>query len=993
MATTEPIVNDYLATALRKLHPSWDKDGVVVAENTAAFLTKGQRPDIIVCDDCAAPVGIETEFIPAVSVEKDAIARLGKVYQPTGGTIHSVLAVRMPAKYRTLQGAAISQGIAVETQFEYCLYSGDDADHSRWPETGWIKASVSDLAHVVASAKVSPVVIREAAQILENGARSVAAVIGAAANNAPGLKTAITRALKQEAGSQTYAMMATIIINAFVFQDTLAGASDELIDVPNLAQTGAVAMKPTKGEVIAAWEKILEINYWPIFGVAKELVEDMPASLWGNVRDVSLATADDLLSKNLGKNPDLIGTIFQRLISDRRFLATFYTAPSSATLMARLLIGEKAPNGADWSDVDQVSKVRIADFACGTGSLLCAVYADVRMRLDHAGIDSSEMHKAMIENGLVGSDVLPSATYITASQLSSAHPTVQYSGTNILTLPFGGVGKNEIALGAIDLLEKQRAMSTIATHGLSVGATQQTMKETWLATGGAHVDDASFDVIAMNPPFTRLTGGGGKDADTSRPFFAAFGIDDKTQKEMAKKTTRVLNGTAYHGNAGFGSAFVEIGHQKLKNDGRVGFILPLGALSGSAWAKCRDIWRRLYRNVITLSIANDDRRSAFSADTGMAEAMIVGTKVDGLSTKPDDRLASISLFRRPESPLEGTEMAREIQRLINAGGVRRIEDGPLGGTEIRIGSEKVGEMVTAATAPDPWPLSRIRDHAVAQTAYQLVKGLLWLPGSLQINLADVPLCALKQLGSAGPYHLDISGSAVSGGGPRGPFALKVTKSPGSVSFPVLKEHDEKRERQLEIDPDAEGVVRSSSDPNEKKIIDTRAESIWNTRTRLHFATDLRFNANALVACMTTREAIGGRAWPSFCLKDRRHERVVALWFNSTLGILSFWWSANKTQSGRGSVTTSRLEEMISIDPRRLDEATLSACDTFYDAFKNKHLLDVHEAEIDPHRIELDRFVAETLLGAGAELQRIEDGLQLLRSKLVLEPTIRGGKIV
>ena len=990
MATTEPIVNDYLAAALRTKHPGWVKDGVVVAENTAAFATKGQRPDIIVCDDCMAPVGIETEFLPAFSVEMDAKARLGKVYQPTGGTIHSVIAVRMPAKYRKLQGGAISAEMAGEASFEYCLLTGDGDHHHRWPATGWIKASAGDLANVVASAKVSPVAIREGAKVLEDGARAVATIIGSAAAANPGIRSAITDTLKQQAGQQTYAMMATIIINALVFQDTLAGASEALVGVPNLASMSTTPMRPSRAEVIAAWERILEINYWPIFGVAKELVQDMPGTLWGSVSETCMRTADELLSKNLGKNPDLVGTIFQRLITDRRFLATFYTAPSSAALMARLLIDDRAPNGADWSNTAQVAKLRIADFACGTGSLLCAVYADVRMRLDHAGVDSSEMHRTMIEHSLVGSDVLPSATYITASQLSSAHPTVQYGNTNIVTLKFGSTETGGIALGAIDLLEKQRTMSTIATHGMSVGATDLTKKETW-TLGGTETEDGSFDVIAMNPPFTRLTGGGGKDEDNSRPFFAAFGIDEATQKEMAKKTAKVLDGTAYHGNAGFGSAFVEIGHRKLHTGGSIGFILPLGALSGSAWSKSRARWRRFYKDLVTVSIAGDDRHSAFSADTKMAEAMIVGVKVDAVHQQLGSRLTSISLRRRPESPLEGAEMAREIRRLIAAGSVRRIEDGPRGGTEILIGTEKVGEMVTAPNSADPWPLSRIHDHAVAQTAFQLEEGRIWLPGSMKAVLSDVPLCALGQLGGPGPYHLDISGSTVSGGAPRGPFELRATAAPAATSFPVLKEHNEARERFLEIAPDAEGVIRQSASATVQKITDERAQAVWATKTKLHFATDLRFNANALVACLTTRDAIGGRAWPSFRLHDKRFEKAIALWFNSTLGILSYWWSANKTQSGRGSVTTSRLEEMTAIDARQLDQAALDDCDTFFETFKSLPLLDVHEAELDENRIALDRFVAQTLLKAGDNLPAVEDGLQLLRSKLVLEPTIRGGK--
>ncbi|WP_298189575.1 hypothetical protein [Novosphingobium sp.] len=988
MATPEPIVNDYLAHELRSKHPEWLRDGIVIAENTASFASKGQRPDIIVCDDWAAPVGVETEYQPAMTVEKDAASRLGQVYTPTGGKIHAVVAVRLPSRYRNLNGSAIANALRVEKELEYCLLTGDNpVGYHRWPSTGFVKASVANLASVIVSAKVSSALIDTAATILENGARMVASQIEASAVSHIGIGVSIADTLKQEAGFQTYAMTATILINAFVFQETLAGASHELLTVTSLYKLGQVAMKPTKGEVIAAWDHILSINYWPIFGVARKLVEDIPPALWSQVRDICIGTADQLLSMNLGKNPDLVGTIFQRLISDRKFLATFYTAPSSAALMARLLVSDTPPNGVSWGDVEKVQALRVADFACGTGSLLCAVYSAMQMRLEHAGINSADMHRSMVEKTLVGCDVLPSATYITASQLSSAHPTVQYGGTNILTLPFGQTASGGIALGALDLLDTQGVMPTIATHATGVGATSLVETDTWSAVGGAAVGDASFDIVAMNPPFTRLTGGGGKSSEVSRPLFAAFGTDEATQAKMGKKAQKLLADTAYHGNAGAAAAFVEIGNRKLKTGGKLGLILPLSALSGASWAECRRVWRRHYEGLITFSIAADDKHAAFSADTGMAESMIVGTK----ALTPSDRLTSVSLYRRPESTLEGAEIARVVKDLIASATVRRIEDGPVGGTDIMMGGEKVGELVSAPTAPDPWPLSRIRDHSIAQTAYQLSIGAIWLPGSLEPNLVNAPICRLDQLGEPGPYHLDISGGGTSGGAPRGPFELRATNKPASVSFPVMKAHDESRERYLEIDPDAEGVVRGSPEASVRAIIDARAKAIWATRTRLHFATDVQFNSNALIACLTSRPAIGGRAWPSFRMSDPRFEQVIALWFNSTLGILSFWWSANKTQDGRGSVTTSRLGELVSIDPRTFDEMALAEADQFFDTFKGRSLMDVHEASFDEARAELDEFVAKHLLNAGTRLQEVTDGLRLLRSKLVIEPSIRGAR--
>ena len=85
--------------------------------------------------------------------------------------------------------------------------------------------------------------------------------------------------------------------------------------------------------MLTEWKKILDVNYWPIFGVARQIVSVIPSAIWQLVFAQAFSTADELLSLNLGKNPDLVGTIFQRLISDRRFLATFYTAPDRKSVV------------------------------------------------------------------------------------------------------------------------------------------------------------------------------------------------------------------------------------------------------------------------------------------------------------------------------------------------------------------------------------------------------------------------------------------------------------------------------------------------------------------------------------------------------------------------------------------------------------------------------------------------------------------------------------
>ncbi|QDP18691.1 hypothetical protein [Sphingomonas xanthus] len=984
--TIEIVLNEHLSGLLRAKRAEWSKPGTVRCENTGVLEASGLRPDIVVAHDPKFPVAIETELAPASTVEADAKSRVGQKYKPTGGTIYSAIALKLPDKYRKLSGAEIAAAFAVETQFSYCiLYGENQAETQRWPEAGFVVGTLDDLAFAISTARASPHLIEEASALLQQGATVLASLLEAGTPSHPGMAEKFANCLKQDANIQSFRMAATIIINAFVFQEKLAGGVGELSSVSSIYEFDST---PGKLEVIAAWQQILEINYWPIFGIASDLLRFIPGEVWKSFIDEALRTADQLVSLNLGGNPDLIGTVFQKLISDRRFLATFYTAPSSAALLSRLVIPQ-LPRTVEEALPEGVGNLRIADFACGTGSLLSAAYGEVRRVVEQNGYDSAAVHKCLMEEAIVGCDVVPSATHITASQLSSAHPEAQYNHTKILTLPFGVGTGGAVSLGAVDLLEKQGALSTIAISASQAGASGEKIVDPWLTVGGASVHDQDFDFVLMNPPFTRLTGGGGKTKQTTRPLFAAFGTTTTDQEQMSKRAGKLTSDTVYHANAGAGSLFAEIAHRKIKYGGRVGLILQLAAFSGASWEACRKLWGKAYKDIIMLSIARGrPKETAFSADTGTPEAMIVMTR-----GAPDDRLTSVSLLRRPTSILEGAEVANEILRLRASGVLSRLEDGPLGGTPIYLGDEKVGEAITA---PKPesgtWSLFRIKDHSVAQTAFHLTLGKLWLPGMLAADVISLSICQMKKVGKAGPYHLDVSGSTTSGGAPRGPFKIARTRSPQSVSYPILAAHDEKRERTLVIDGDSEGLVRTSPDPIVREKISARLENIWNQRSSIHIATDLQFNSNALVAAVTSREAVGGRAWPSVVLHDKLHTNVISLWLNSTFGILSYWWIANKGQAGRGSVTTSRLESLAILDPTSLASEQLASADVFFDGIKASKLMDVHELAVDPVRAQIDDFIINLLVSGDARVT-VRQALQTLRNKLAEEPSICGGRRV
>ena len=65
-------------------------------------------------------------------------------------------------------------------------------------------------------------------------------------------------------------MAATIIVNALVFHQNLAGQHG----VRNLSQV-ATAGVLTPASVLEEWQKILGVNYWSIFNIASDLLRSI----------------------------------------------------------------------------------------------------------------------------------------------------------------------------------------------------------------------------------------------------------------------------------------------------------------------------------------------------------------------------------------------------------------------------------------------------------------------------------------------------------------------------------------------------------------------------------------------------------------------------------------------------------------------------------------------------------------------------------------------
>ena len=956
--TTETAFNSELAKVLRRKHPRWpDRIGV---EQTNVFSgAEGLQPDIIVRHPGGLPVSVETEYTPAQTVEQDAVERLGKTLQQTGDRIEQAIAVRIPNALASISQNDLEEEIE-RTRLELCIFSGDSEDPDRWPETGWLDGSVDDLAACVELAALSENRIASGMKILEDGIGQAAGKLRDACADAPDTLESIASELHQTDGEQTSRMAMAILANALTFHTAVAGAHG----IDTLDQLRDANGRLSKGRVLKVWRHILtNINYWPIFKIASDIVLPIRNGTAQEILDRLSVVATDLDSLGATSQHDLCGRMFQRLITDRKFLATFYTLPSSAALLAELAV---ARLDIDWANREAVAALRIGDFACGTGALLNAAYEAVLSRHRRKEGDDRDIHPEMMEHALVGADIMPAATHLTASVLSSTHPSVTFGNTSIVTLPYGaqpeGSGR-PIAIGALDLIEDEKTLSLFGTG-------QKRLRGVGDSDDG-HVDlpHEGFDLVIMNPPFTRPTNH--EVADVPVPSFAGFDKKDDEQAHMSRRLRNIRKSTMVgHGNAGLASNFIDLAHTKVKNPGGIlALVLPASFLQGEAWTSARRLLDEKYRDVVIVTIATagtTDR--AFSADTGMAEVLVIATRTSGAEQTGGSALF-VNLQHRPYSILEAATVARAVQRTPGNQSVGQIAIG----SEERAGCTIRGTLSETGCAG-------VREAGVVETATGLVRGELRLPR--QHDSIPLPVAKLDALGDRGLLHRDINGTEVSRTNlPRGPFDI-VSVEPEEVStWPALWAHNAARETRMIVMPDSAGAVRPGCDE--------RAAEVWqNTASRLHFTLDFRLNSQPLAACLTPDLSIGGRAWPNFLCHDQRWEKPLVLWANTILGLIAFWWFGTRQQQGRAILTITKLPDLTVLDPRSLTETQVDYADEILEEFRDQEMLPANEAWRDDVRQALDRVVLIDLLGLP---ENVLEPLSLLRRQWCAEPSVHGGK--
>ncbi len=1003
----EPQLNGRIASVINRITGS---AGWQAREELRGALRGPQtKPDVLIIREEGPPIVLEVEYPPAATVADDCMKSIGRELEPkvaeASGKVSSVIAIRATEElHQCATGDDAQEMLEAGHEIEYAVYQGNAREQTRFPSAGFIRGNIKDLVDFIRPAAEPQDIINLATQAFEQGVEDAATIILSYARRykfGERIGTALRQQwpaypekepetpselnqekADQEARKQTAKMTATMLINALAYQQNLAGYSAEVeIDgrketrtIKNLAEIS----KPTGlhlSDVIAEWDNILSINYWPIFHIAKKLLLIIPAS----AANALLAGMDETANaiQDAIKQNDVAGTVFQKLIADRQTLATYYTRPESTTLAAFLAV----PDNLDWANPDTLKDYRIADYACGSGGLALAAYQRARdLHRNHGGNPDS-VHGYMMENSLTACDIMPAAVHLTSSLLASVAPGERYTGTRNVLYPFGGAGETDqkgkpiVNVGSLELLNiKTTTYQAVLplNEQMALGATRKRK------TIEVDMAPLSQSLVIMNPPFTTPTNHAADHAKPGNPAFAAFNTTEAEQKVMADKVKKLAKGTISDGNAGLGSNFSQIAHNMVRPGGHIALILPLSAMIGGIWdGKYERSWQKLrrllaegYNDIIIITIAQAAARdSSFSADTNMAEVLVIARRLKN-QERPQNLAYFVNLLERPADKLAAQETAKAIRKII-AGTTQ-----PGDYSNVSIGDFQVGTVQLRRIKPlERWTTVGVANLGLVQAAEELAQGKLRLPRSAKA--VPIPMTQMGKIGTVGPLHRDIDGGYLEPD--RGPF----TKHDGAGSgteWPFLWNRDSEIQQSMRVSPDSHGIVKSGCD--------AEAEQIWQMASHLHISNECGFNSSPTCAAFTQQKSLGGSSWPNLQMKTTEMEKAACVWLNGTLGLICFWINSNRTQVGRGRTTVTAIPNIPSLDVTSLDADRLQAAVQIYEDLCQKKLLPANEAYRDPVRQELDRRLLTEVLGLD---DNAVEQLAILRHQWCSEPTVTGTK--
>jgi hypothetical protein len=235
---------------------------------------------------------------------------------------------------------------------------------------------------------------------------------------------------------------------------------------------------------------------------------------------------------------------------------------------------------------------------------------------------------------------------------------------------------------------------------------------------------------------------------------------------------------------------------------------------------------------------------------------------------------------------------------------------------------------------------------LCRISYYLSQGIIMLPAIGKVGtLKTVPLSEIAKLGPDGRDVYDA-------------FAKTDSETPYHAVWGYISDVHSKilQSTNQDLAPLATALTgRNLRDPH----------LLWSRAGTLMLSKGLRLTTAGLVAVVVPSPALSNVWWPTRWISEDERERLVmernlALWFNSTLGLLSMLMQRQETEGSWVKFPKGWYEELNVLNIRTLNNSQKKVLDDLWTQVHTKNVLPIPQMENDPIRKMIDDAFSNVL---------------------------------
>ena len=585
------------------------------------------------------------------------------------------------------------------------------------------------------------------------------------------------------------------------------------------------------------WERITRQDFLPVITPAREAIYAIKntGKLAGLERALHhiAAEAERIAAMYADMGADHAGPLFNKVMGNQASDGAYFTRPPAATVAARLTL-DALGSDLDWANPDTWRQHKTVDLACGSGTLLAAMLADMKRRAKEQGATRTtvaRLQKVAVEEQLKGMDINPVSLQLAATQLTAGNADIKYRRMGLYQMPYGPTGDPLVptGVGTLELFAEDRVVPLAQTKLFAQAAAGRAIR---LSLGDPVVEDAAADamdarVVIMNPPFTNRQRMGEKFPVPTQKLLRArvdsleqtlVGIDPHLDGFWDKNTLAPL--------------FVALADRCVDTrNGVLTLIHPTIALTNPSGERERCLLAKRY-HVHTIVTCHQPGNINLSQQTNINESILVLKRDQG--PRPPTRIINLDRF-----PKDDTQAEDLFQSLPNRPG------------EVGVLSGGWGEV-------SAWPAERIRQGDWTAAIWRS-------PDLAEASHRYAQHPQLTTITEAG-----LSPHAT-GRQLRGSYRPATAGHPHA--FPILKSKGANAQQRIESTPDEHWEWKQ---PGQPPILEKAAF--------LLITAGQDTSTGRLTAVASDRKYVGN-GWMPITSANRQEAQALAVFINSTVGRL------------------------------------------------------------------------------------------------------------